>query len=76
VVPLSIGEHVGLSGGFVLVELTDGEQAIYLENAARGHVVNDPETVRFINRKWDSVLGEALSTSTSLDMIRKLKVTS
>lgn len=76
VVPLSVGEHVGLSGGFVLVELADGEQAIYLENDARGHVVNDPETVRFINRKWDSVLGEALSTSTSLDMIRKLKVTS
>ncbi|MFI7077624.1 helix-turn-helix domain-containing protein [Micromonospora sp. NPDC049903] len=75
IVPVSVGEHVGLIGGFVLAELSDGEQAIYLENAARGHVVNDPETVRLIDRKWDSLLGEALSTSASLDLIRKLKVT-
>ena len=75
IVPLSVGAHVGLGGGFVLVELSDGEQAIYLENAARGHVINDPEMVRLIGRKWDSLLGEALSTSTSLDLIRKLKVT-
>ncbi|RKN46250.1 helix-turn-helix domain-containing protein [Micromonospora endolithica] len=75
IVPLNVGEHVGLGGGFVLVELADGEQAVYLENSARGHVVNEPETVRFIDRKWDSLLGEALSTSASLDLIRKLKVT-
>ncbi|WP_431728124.1 helix-turn-helix domain-containing protein [Verrucosispora sp. TAA-831] len=75
IVPHSVGAHVGLGGGFVLVELPDREQAIYLENAARGHVVNDPEMVRLMDRKWDSLLGEALSTSASLDLIRKLKVT-
>ncbi|MGW0504847.1 Scr1 family TA system antitoxin-like transcriptional regulator [Micromonospora sp. NPDC003241] len=75
VVPNSVGAHVGLDGGFVLVELPDREQAIYLENAARGHVINGPETVRLMDRKWDSLLGEALSTRTSLDLIRKLKVT-
>ncbi|MEU6022698.1 helix-turn-helix transcriptional regulator [Micromonospora sp. NPDC048871] len=76
VVPLSVGSHVGLTGGFVLVELSDGEEAIYLENAARGHVMNDPEVIRLIGRKWDSLLGEALSTNASLDLLRKLKVTS
>ncbi|MGW4499290.1 helix-turn-helix domain-containing protein [Micromonospora sp. NPDC004336] len=75
VVPLGVGQHVGLGGGFVLAELADGERAVYLENAARGHVVNDPETVGLIDRKWDSLLGEALSTTASLDLIRKLKVT-
>lgn len=75
VIPVSVGEHVGLGGGFVLAELPDGERALYLENAARGHVMDDPEMVRLVDTKWDSLLGEALSTSASLDLIRKLKVT-
>ncbi|MEU8259765.1 helix-turn-helix transcriptional regulator [Micromonospora sp. NPDC048999] len=75
VIPLAVGEHAGLGGGFVLAELPDGERVLYLENAARGHVVDDPETVGLIERKWDSLLGEALSTGASLDLIRKLRVT-
>ncbi|MEU2610789.1 helix-turn-helix transcriptional regulator [Micromonospora sp. NPDC007271] len=75
VIPLATGEHAGLGGGFVLAELPDGERVLYLENAARGHVVDDPETIGLIERKWDSLLGEALSTGASLDLIRKLKVT-
>ncbi|MDH6463472.1 DNA-binding XRE family transcriptional regulator [Micromonospora sp. A200] len=75
VIPLSVGEHVGLGGGFVLAELPDGDRALYLENAARGHVMDDPEMIGLIDRKWDSLLGEALSTGASLDLIRKLKVT-
>ncbi|MET8525346.1 Scr1 family TA system antitoxin-like transcriptional regulator [Micromonospora sp. NPDC005172] len=72
---LSGGEHVGFGGGFVFADLPDGDRVLYLENAARGHVVDDPETLRLIDRKWDSLLGEALSTGASLDLIRKLKVT-
>ncbi|OKI57961.1 helix-turn-helix domain-containing protein [Micromonospora sp. CB01531] len=75
VIPLAVGEHAGLGGGFVLAELPDADQVLYLENAARGHVVDDPETIGLIERKWDSLLGEALSTGASLDLIRKLKVT-
>ncbi|MEU5910721.1 helix-turn-helix transcriptional regulator [Micromonospora sp. NPDC047527] len=75
VVPLDIGAHVGLTGGFLLAELPDGEQVTYVEDVARGHVIDDPEVVRLVGRKWDSLLGEALSTGASLDLIRKLKVT-
>ncbi|MFF5176339.1 Scr1 family TA system antitoxin-like transcriptional regulator [Micromonospora sp. NPDC000089] len=75
VIPLSVGEHVGLGGGFVLAELANGERALYLENAARGHVMDDPEMIGLIDRKWDSLLGEALSTTASLDLVRKLRVT-
>ncbi|MGC4880113.1 helix-turn-helix domain-containing protein [Micromonospora sp. DT43] len=75
VVPLDIGAHVGLTGGFLLAELPDGERVTYVEDVARGHVIDDPVVVRLIGQKWDSLLGEALSTSASLDLIRKLKVT-
>ncbi|MEV4821520.1 helix-turn-helix transcriptional regulator [Micromonospora sp. NPDC049274] len=75
VIPLAVGEHVGLGGGFVLADLPDRDRALYLENAVRGHVMDDPEMIALIDRKWDSLLGEALSTSASLDLIRKLKVT-
>ncbi|TQJ25785.1 helix-turn-helix protein [Micromonospora sp. A202] len=73
--PLDAGAHVGLTGGFLLAELPDGERVTYVEDVARGHVIDDPDVVRLIGRKWDSLLGEALSTSASLDLIRKLKVT-
>ncbi|MFF5054517.1 Scr1 family TA system antitoxin-like transcriptional regulator [Micromonospora sp. NPDC000663] len=75
IVALDIGAHVGLTGGFLLAELPDGERVTYVEDVARGHVIDDPEVVRLIGRKWDSLLGEALSTGASLDLIRKLKVT-
>ncbi|MEU8180639.1 helix-turn-helix transcriptional regulator [Micromonospora sp. NPDC049047] len=75
VVPLDAGAHVGLTGGFLLAELPDGERVTYVEDVARGHVIDDPDVVRLIGRKWDSLLGEALSTSASLDLVRKLKVT-
>ena len=58
----------------MLAELPGAERALYLENAARGNVIDDPETIGLIERKWDSLLGEALSTTASLDLIRKLKV--
>ncbi|WBB73776.1 helix-turn-helix transcriptional regulator [Micromonospora sp. WMMD1128] len=75
VVPLAVGEHAGVGGGFVLAELPDSERVLYLENAARGHVVDEPQTIALIERKWDSLLGESLSTGASLDLVRKLKVT-
>ncbi|MET7707151.1 helix-turn-helix transcriptional regulator [Micromonospora sp. NPDC005189] len=75
VIPLSVGEHVGLGGGFVCAELPGGDVVLYLENAARGHVMDDPEMIGLISLKWDSLLGEALSTNASMDLIRKLKVT-
>jgi hypothetical protein len=59
----------------VLADLPDDERVVYLENVARGQVADDPETLRFIQRKWDSLLGEALSERASLNLINKLRVT-
>ncbi|MGW4467969.1 helix-turn-helix domain-containing protein [Micromonospora sp. NPDC004704] len=75
VIPADCGEYVGLTGGFMLAELPDHDQVVYLENVARGQVVDDPDLTRLINRKWDSILGAALSEQASLELITKLKVT-
>jgi transcriptional regulator with XRE-family HTH domain len=75
VIPADCGEHVGLAGGFMLADLPDHDQVIYLENVARGQVVDDPDLTRLIERKWDSLLGAALSEQASLELITKLKVT-
>ncbi|MEU8405128.1 Scr1 family TA system antitoxin-like transcriptional regulator [Micromonospora sp. NPDC048842] len=42
VVPLDAGAHVGLTGGFLLAELPDGERVTYVEDVARGHVKVTP----------------------------------
>ncbi|MEV4754928.1 helix-turn-helix transcriptional regulator [Micromonospora sp. NPDC049559] len=75
VIPADAGAHVGLTGGFIVADIPDDEQVVYLENVARGQVVDDPELVRLIRRKWDSLLGEALSERASLELIKSLKVT-
>ncbi|WP_091191686.1 helix-turn-helix domain-containing protein [Micromonospora narathiwatensis] len=75
VIPNDVGAHVGLASGFILADLPGDEQVLYLETAARGQVVDDPDALRLIRRKWDSLLGEALSERASLDLITKLKVT-
>ncbi|MFU8854044.1 helix-turn-helix domain-containing protein [Micromonospora sp. SL1-18] len=75
VIPNDVGAHVGLASGFILADLPGDEQVLYLETAARGQVVDDPDALRLIRRKWDSLLGEALSERASQDLITKLKVT-
>nr|WP_239531243.1 Scr1 family TA system antitoxin-like transcriptional regulator [Micromonospora sp. PPF5-6] len=75
VIPNEAGAYVGLTGNLLLADLTDGEQILYLEDIARGRVVDDPDTLHLVRRKWDSLLGEAVSERASLDLITKLKVT-
>ncbi|WP_329107249.1 helix-turn-helix transcriptional regulator [Micromonospora sp. NBC_01699] len=75
VIPDDHGEHVGLTGGFMLADLPDHDHVVYLENVARGQVVDDPDLISLVKRKWDSLLGAALSEQASLELITKLKVT-
>lgn len=75
VIPNEAGAYVGLTGNLLLADLPDDEQILYLEDIARGSVVDDPDSLHLVRRKWDSLLGEALSERASLDLITKLKVT-
>ena len=76
VLPLDGGAHVSLGGGFVLAELPGKERLLCLDNAARGQIADYPEWIGLVQRKWEYLLGEALSEQASLDLIKKLKVTS
>ncbi|MFG1949559.1 Scr1 family TA system antitoxin-like transcriptional regulator [Micromonospora sp. NPDC048830] len=75
VLPLDVGAHVSLGGGFVIAEMPGNEGMLCLDNAARGQIVDYPEWIGMMLRKWESLLGEALSQRASLDLINKLKVT-
>ncbi|MFC6022287.1 helix-turn-helix domain-containing protein [Plantactinospora solaniradicis] len=73
--PANVGAHVGLGGGFVLADLPDDDRVAYLENVASGQLVDDPKITRYLRRVWDSLLGESLSESATLELLKALKVT-
>ncbi|MFY1654447.1 helix-turn-helix domain-containing protein [Solwaraspora sp. WMMB762] len=75
ILPTEVGAHVGLLGGFIMAALPDVDPAAYLEDVAKGHVADDEETVTLLNRKWDCLLGDAASTSASLRIIAKYRLT-
>lgn len=75
VLPLDVGAHVSMGGGFVLAELPGKDRLLCLDNAARGQIADYPEWIGLVQRKWEHLLGEALSERASIDLINKLKVT-
>ncbi|MFV2086340.1 helix-turn-helix domain-containing protein [Micromonospora sp. LOL_021] len=75
ILPTEVGAHVGLGGSFAIAQLPDVDPVLYLENNARGQVADDEETINLLNRKWDCLLGDAASTSASLRIIAKYRLT-
>ncbi|MEV0153518.1 helix-turn-helix transcriptional regulator [Micromonospora sp. NPDC050686] len=76
VLPLGVGAHASMGGGFVLAQLSGDDRLLCLDNAARGQIADYPEWIGLVQRKWEHLLGEALSESASIELINKLKVTS
>ncbi|MGC5018926.1 Scr1 family TA system antitoxin-like transcriptional regulator [Micromonospora sp. DT47] len=60
----------------MIAELPGKERLLCLDNAARGQIADYPEWIGLVQRKWEYLLAEALSERASLDLIKKLKVTS
>ncbi|MEV0004445.1 helix-turn-helix transcriptional regulator [Micromonospora sp. NPDC050980] len=75
VLPVEVGAHVSMGGGFVLAEMPDGDRLLCLDNAARGQIADYPEWIALVQRKWEHLLGEALSERASVELVNKLKVT-
>lgn len=75
ILPLEVGAHASMGGGFVIAELPGSDNLLCLDNAARGQIADYPEWIRLVQRKWEHLLGEALNERASIDMINKLKVT-
>jgi hypothetical protein len=73
VVPATVGEHMsmGLLGAFAIAEFEDPETVsiVYMESPDEGHTSKYPGTVSKLIEAFDSLRGEALSTSESRDMI-------
>lgn len=73
VVPSTVGEHMsmGLLGAFAVAEFEDSETVsiVYMESPDEGHTSKYPGTVSKLIEAFDSLRGEALSTSESRDMI-------
>ncbi|MFK3979451.1 DUF5753 domain-containing protein [Micromonospora sp. NPDC050397] len=71
VVPLSVGMYPGHGGPFILAELPDGGRTAHVDSQAEAQVLNQPDHVATLERRWERIRGEALSRSQSLDLIRE-----
>ncbi|MEH1012633.1 helix-turn-helix transcriptional regulator [Micromonospora sp. CPCC 206060] len=72
VVPADVGEYPGLAGPFVLGCYDDGTRVVHLDTPLHGQVIDRPEDVANLNRRWEAVRGEALSRRQSAELIAKV----
>jgi hypothetical protein len=63
-----------MTGSFTLLEFAPGVSApiAYQEDGVGGHLVDDQEVVRELNREYDQLQAQALDESSSLDVIVEL----
>lgn len=71
VVPTALGVTTGLLGGFVIAQMPDAADTVYIESATHGHVSNRAEDVRVIQSSYDTVRAEAQPQPVSIELIRE-----
>jgi transcriptional regulator with XRE-family HTH domain len=71
VVPLMLGATTGVSGGFVIAQLSGGADTVYIESATHGHVTSRAEDVEAIHNRYDTIRTEAHPQHLSIDLIRE-----
>ncbi|MER6595173.1 DUF5753 domain-containing protein [Micromonospora purpureochromogenes] len=71
VVPVGVGAHPALAGGFVLATLPDGDEVAYVDGVF-GQVMDQPDALDAIGVMWDTLLIEALPQNVSAELIGKL----
>ncbi|MET8162427.1 helix-turn-helix transcriptional regulator [Sphaerisporangium sp. NPDC005289] len=71
VVPTALGVTTGLLGGFVIAQIPDAADTVYIESATHGHVSNRAEDVRVIQSSYDTVRAEAQPQPVSIELIRE-----
>ncbi|MEV1157957.1 Scr1 family TA system antitoxin-like transcriptional regulator [Micromonospora chokoriensis] len=54
-----------------VANLPDGDEVAYVDGVF-GQIVDRPDTVATIRTMWDTLLGEALPASVSVELIGKL----
>ncbi|QOC93640.1 helix-turn-helix domain-containing protein [Micromonospora craniellae] len=71
IVPRDLGMYPGLGGGFIIVELPDGEHVAHVDSQGPAQIVKDAASVATLSGRWERISSEALSRPQSLDLIRK-----
>ncbi|MBF9133404.1 helix-turn-helix transcriptional regulator [Plantactinospora sp. S1510] len=72
VVPAEVGYHAGLAGSFILMEGTDYREIAHVDSALRPHIVAAPEAVAALGRRWESLRGEALPRTPSIELMKEV----
>ncbi|PWU49810.1 hypothetical protein DLJ47_25400 [Micromonospora sp. S4605] len=75
VVPADSPWHTGLGGSFILARLASGAELIHLDNQLRGLTVDSPNDVAALERRWETVTGEALPCRQSARLIEEVAKT-
>jgi Domain of unknown function (DUF5753) len=71
VVPSEVGAHVGLLGAFAIATGTSGD-TVYMESPDQGQTIETPSVVRKLNNTFNTLRAEALSSTASRDLIKKV----
>ncbi|GII80900.1 transcriptional regulator [Sphaerisporangium rufum] len=71
IVPLSAACTAGLLGGFVLAQMRDGREVVYLDSAGKGQVTAQTKEVRDIQLLYEAIKANALPQNESLLKIKE-----
>ncbi|SNR61960.1 Helix-turn-helix domain-containing protein [Haloechinothrix alba] len=71
VVPIDCGTHLHLDGSFGMAVL-DGREYVYVDTPARGFVLDSPDVISAMKRRWDLIRAEALPRRQSAELIREV----
>ncbi|SCL33704.1 Helix-turn-helix domain-containing protein [Micromonospora pallida] len=72
VVPAEIGMHPGLAGPFILAKMPDGGEVLHLDTPLRAQITDRPEDVDSLQRRWESLRGEALPRRASRELVQEV----
>lgn len=74
VVPLSVGGHIGLAGGFILTKGPFGA-AGHLDNLVRADVASKQDDIDTLEAAWEALRAVALPTQQTLALIKEVGAT-
>jgi transcriptional regulator with XRE-family HTH domain len=71
VMPLEVGAHVGLLGGFAIADV-NGASIVYMESPNQGQTTDIPSVAATVGAVFDTLRAEALPRMASRDLIRRV----
>ncbi|MFI9836331.1 helix-turn-helix transcriptional regulator [Nonomuraea sp. NPDC051941] len=74
IVPMAAVPTIGLLGGFVIAQLLQGPDAVYLDSAADGEVTDRVDRVRTVSVRFDAIRSYARPVNETADAIREKMV--